>query len=164
MMHGIFITGPAGCGKSTVGRLLAARLALPFLEGDDFHGADNVAKMAAGTPLTDEDRWPWLDRIAAAAASAPAVVSCSALRRIYRGRLLAALGGKAVFVQLIADPSEIVRRVALRTDHFMPPALVASQLATLEPLDPAEPGLILDAALPPSDLAAVIADWLSAAE
>ena len=162
----IFVTGVAGCGKSTVGRLLAERLHAPFLEGDDFHGPANVAKMASGTPLTDEDRWPWLDRLAAAASAAaaggaPVIVSCSALRRAYRARLEAALPGPAAFVQLAVDRAEIERRLAARTDHFMPPALIASQFDALEPLDPAPLAFALNAALPVETLCDAIMGQLA---
>jgi len=164
----IFITGVSGCGKSTVGRMLAETLGCRFLEGDDFHSADCVAKMRAGIPLEDEDRWPWLDRLGGAAlAAAPGedtvVVSCSALRRAYRDRLQDAVQGRARFVQLQAERGEIARRVGARAGHFMPGSLVDSQYRTLEPLEPAEPAIALDASLAPEDLCARIATWLGTA-
>ena len=119
--------------------LLAEALGWPFADADGFHPAANVAKMASGQPLTDEDRWPWLDAIAkhiaaARAAGQPVVVACSALRRAYRDRLRA--GHKdLVFLHLAGDAGLIAGRQAARQGHFMPPSLMASQFATLE--DPA---------------------------
>ncbi len=138
----IVVMGVSGCGKSTVGAALAARLGLPFIEGDGLHAPASVAKMAAGLPLEDADRWPWLDRIGAALAAPPggAVASCSALRRAYRDRLRAAVPGLA-FLHLAGDRTTIAARVAARPGHFMPPALIDSQFATLEPPE-AEPDVL----------------------
>jgi gluconokinase len=130
----LVIMGVSGSGKSTVGMLLAQRLGWPFEEGDSLHPAANVAKMAAGHPLTDEDRWPWLDRIGAKLAQGErTVVACSALRRAYRDRLRAAAGPKLRFVYLEATPEEMRARVAGRVGHYMPASLVDSQFAALEP-------------------------------
>ena len=140
----VVVMGVSAVGKSTVGTLLAAHLGASFVDGDDLHPAANVAKMASGIPLTDEDRWPWLDAVAATlAAGAPMVVASSALRRVYRDRILAGAPG-TVFVHLAADPAILRARANARTDHFMPPALLDSQLATLEPLAPDEPGWTVD--------------------
>lgn len=130
----VVVMGVSGAGKSTVGARLAARLGLPFADADDFHPPANVAKMSAGTPLTDADRWPWLDAIGAhlAASRHGAVVTCSALRRAYRDRLRAACPGVR-FVHLAGARAVIAARQAARRDHFMPPALLDSQFATLEP-------------------------------
>ncbi|MBX9796249.1 gluconokinase [Sphingomonas sp.] len=129
------IMGVSGCGKSTYGAALAQRGGARFIEGDDLHGAANIAKMRAGQPLSDDDRWPWLDRIAtavnAALADGPVVATCSALRRAYRDRLRAAITAPVRFVLLDVPLEELRRRVATR-NHFMPPALLESQLATLE--------------------------------
>lgn len=135
MIH--VMMGITGSGKSTVGRLLADRLGVPFVEGDDWHPAENIAKMSAGIPLTDEDRRPWLDRLAAAIADWSArregvVVSCSALKRDYR-RILAGSVDDLVFVHLAGDPDILRRRMQGRRGHFMPTTLFDSQLATLEP-------------------------------
>jgi carbohydrate kinase (thermoresistant glucokinase family) len=135
----IIVMGVSGSGKSTIGALLAETLGWPFADADGFHPAANVAKMAAGQPLTDEDRWPWLDAIAAhigasRTAGQPVVVACSALRRAYRERLRAG-HGDLIFLHLAGAPEVIATRQAARQGHFMPPSLMASQFATLE--DPA---------------------------
>ena len=135
----IIVMGVSGSGKSTIGALLAERLGWPFADADGFHPPENVAKMAAGTPLTDADRWPWLDAIAAhidaaRKAGQPVVVACSALRRAYRDRLRAG-HGDLLFLHLSGAPEVIAARQAARQGHFMPPSLMASQFATLE--DPA---------------------------
>lgn len=145
----LVVMGVSGAGKSTVGRALAAQLGRPFLEGDDFHPAANVRAMAAGVPLTDDDRWPWLDAIAAAlathaAAGTSTVLACSALRRAYRDRLRAA-PGRVRFVLLQMPADELDRRMSARAGHFMPARLLGSQLATLEPLAPDEDGLTVRA-------------------
>lgn len=141
----IVVMGVSGSGKSTVGRALAQRLDLPFAEGDDFHPAANVAAMAAGRPLTDADRAPWLAALAdwigaRQAAGQPSVLSCSALRRRYRD-VLSAAGGRVRFVHLVLDPAVLEARMAARTDHFMPVSMLGSQLATLEPLAADEDGV-----------------------
>jgi gluconokinase len=124
------IMGVAGSGKSTVGALLAKRLGVPFADGDEFHPQANRDKMAAGTPLTDDDRWPWLDAIAAWLDSHErCVVACSALRRAYRDRLRRA---GVVFVYLEGSRDALAARLAARRDHFFPPELLDSQLALLE--------------------------------
>jgi len=134
----IVVMGVSGCGKSTIGRLLAERLGWVFQEGDDLHPAANVSKMRAGVSLTDEDRRPWLENVAAwiegrLAADESGVVACSALKQIYRERL--ARPGGVVFVHLAVDRHTLEERLAGRRGHFMPAALLASQLGTLE-----EPG------------------------
>ena len=117
-----------------VGEALSERLGIPFLDGDRFHPAANVAKMSSGTPLTDEDRWPWLDAIAAAIRSQPGgvIVACSALRRVYRERLSANAGRHLIFVLLDGSQETLAKRLVTRRGHFMPASLLASQLATLE--------------------------------
>ncbi|MBU4466058.1 MAG: gluconokinase [Actinobacteria bacterium] len=134
--------GPSGAGKSVVGARLAAELGVPFLDADDLHPAANVAKMAAGEPLGDEDRMPWLDVVASRLRDAPegVVIACSALARRYRDRLRAG-AGEVTFVELMIDRAELDRRMHLRT-HFMPPSLLDSQLATLEHLADDEPGFV----------------------
>ena len=125
----VIIAGPCGCGKTTVGRELAAVLGLPFIEGDDLHPPENVAKMKRGEPLDDADRAPWLSKIRAAvgASQEGAVASCSALKQIYRD----ALG--PVRIVLLDVPEAVAReRVEQRAGHYMPASLVSSQYAALE--------------------------------
>lgn len=138
--------GVSGTGKSTVASGIASALGLACIDGDDLHSPESVAKMRAGTPLIDDDRWPWLDRIGAClcdAATAPAgvVVSCSALRRAYRDRLRAA-APQVRFVFLDGAPEIIRTRMLARKDHYMPPGLLDSQLKTLERPGPDEPGVL----------------------
>jgi gluconokinase len=132
----VLVMGVSGAGKSTVGSLLATRLAAPFADADSFHPEANIAKMSRGEPLTDEDRWPWLDAIGAwldarAREGGGGVVTCSALRRVYRDRLLAGRPG-VTLLHLSGDPALIGARQAARPGHFMPASLMASQFATLE--------------------------------
>ncbi|GKQ39668.1 gluconokinase [Streptomyces sp. A012304] len=152
--HVVVVMGVAGTGKTTIGPLLAARLGVPYAEGDDFHPQANIAKMSAGTPLTDEDRWPWLDAIgtwARGRAGLGGVVSCSALKRSYRDRLRAA-APEVVFVHLAGDRALIEDRMAHRQGHFMPTALLDSQFATLQPLQEDEAGVVVDVSGSPEDI------------
>ncbi|HWA00801.1 MAG TPA: gluconokinase [Caulobacterales bacterium] len=134
----IVVMGVAGSGKSTLGAALAEKLGLPFLEGDAFHPPENVAKMAAGVALTDEDRWPWLDTLGRALREAEggAVLACSALKAIYRARLRSLSERSLVFLWLKLDRNVLLERMKGRKGHYMPASLLDSQLATLEP--PAE--------------------------
>ncbi len=157
----VVVMGVSGSGKTTVARLVADRLQRPFLEADDLHPAANVAKMAAGTPLTDVDRAPWLrslrDWLAAqTSAGEPSVLTCSALKVAYRDVLRE--GGPVLFVHLNLTAEILAQRMGQRTGHFMPPTLLASQLATLEPLLPTESGFTLDATGSADELSARIAD------
>ncbi|MFE6912109.1 gluconokinase [Streptomyces erythrochromogenes] len=151
----IVVMGVAGTGKTTVGRLLAERLGLPYAEGDAFHPAANVAKMAAGHPLDDADRWPWLDAVGEwirnRAGVSGGVIAASSLKRAYRDRLRAAAPG-AVFVHLTGERPLIEERMAARKGHFMPTTLLQSQFATLEPLQDDELGVAVDVAGPPEDV------------
>ena len=154
----VVVMGVAGCGKTSVGEELARRLGWQFLEGDGFHPPENIAKMSAGIPLQDEDRWNWLDTIAAhialaREAKAPVVVSCSALKRRYRERLSAG-GTRVLFVHLDGSRETILARMALRTGHFMPASLLDSQFAALEPLEPGEFGVVCDIDATPAEIAA----------
>ncbi len=125
----------SGSGKTTVGRTLAAALRMEFVDGDDLHSPEARAKMGAGVALTDDDRWPWLDRVGARLALGRVVIACSALRRAYRDRLRAAAGPALKFIYLEADREAMRRRVARRRGHYMPASLVDSQFAALEPPD-----------------------------
>lgn len=134
MTRRLVIMGVSGCGKSSVGAGLAARLGLNYRDGDDLHPPENVAKMRAGMPLTDDDRWPWLDRVGQVLlAEAPVIVGCSALKRAYRDRIRTAAGGPVTFVHLAGSQEVIAARMALRQGHYMPLSLLDSQFAALEP-------------------------------
>ena len=142
----LVIMGVSGGGKSTVAGLLAGSLGWDLAEGDDMHPAANIAKMAAGHPLEDADRWPWLARVAEwiharTANGRPGIVTCSALKRSYRDKLR---GPSVVFVYLAGSRDLIARRIAARHGHFMPAALLESQFATLEPPGPDEQAITVD--------------------
>ncbi len=141
----LVLMGVSGCGKSTVAEILVDRLSWPFIEGDDLHPAVNVEKMRSGQSLTDEDRWPWLDKIAEwitehSRQGEPGIVTCSALRRVYRDRLMSP---GVVFVHLHGPRGVLLDRVQKRKDHYMPSSLLDSQLSTLEPLQPDEQGILV---------------------
>ena len=142
--------GVSGCGKSTVAAALADRIGGRYTDADDLHSDEARAKMAAGIPLTDEDREPWLQRVAAliqreSNAGVTAVVACSALRRRYRDLLREHSGVGLFFVHLSGSVEMLTARMTSRSDHFMPAALLGSQLRTLEPLGPEESGIVIDA-------------------
>ncbi len=158
------VMGVSGTGKSTIGKSLADRLRLEYADADDFHPPANKAKMQAGVPLTDEDRYPWLEDIGRWLARHDAtggVITCSALKRRYRDQLRRH-APRARFVHLRGDPALIAGRIQHRHGHFMPGSLLASQLATLEPLAPDEAGTVLDVAQPIDVLVAEAADYLEA--
>lgn len=149
----LVVMGVSSTGKTTIARGLAARLDAAFVEGDDLHPQANIDKMAAGTPLTDEDRWPWLEAIAArvrqeAAGGGSVVVTCSALKRAYRDVLRTA-ADDLYFVHLHGTFALLAQRMHERQGHFMPPALLQSQFETLEPLEPDERGALVDVTPPP---------------
>lgn len=150
----LVVMGVSGTGKSTTALLLAARLGIPLIEGDDLHPAANVEAMRAGRALTDDDRGPWLRAIrdAMSAAGGSTVVTCSSLRRSYRDVLRTAQG-RVRFVHLVVPPDELARRLTERTGHFMPATLLASQLATLEPLAADEDGVDVPVTGPPESVA-----------
>ena len=161
----VIVMGVSGSGKSTLGGALARALDCGFLEGDQFHSPAAVARMASGIPLTDEDRWPWLDRLGQAigakvGAEGIAVAACSALRRVYRERLRKATGAPVSFVLMDADRDELLRRMTGRTGHYMPPSLLDSQLNTLERPDPDEGILVLDSRQPVTSLCEQTLTWL----
>lgn len=157
--------GVSGSGKSTVAGILAGALKWDLEEGDDLHPASNVAKMASGTPLTDEDRWPWLETIAAwirthADADAPGIVTCSALKRSYRDVLKRGAEDQVVFVHLAGTRDRISGRLNARMDHFMPSTLLDTQLSTLEPIEPDEHAIVVDVGPPPAEIAARVIEKL----
>ena len=157
----VLVMGVSGSGKTTIARSLAERLGFEMIEGDDLHPPANVEKMRAGIPLSDDDRRPWLEGLAALLADRHGhrrgtVLACSALKRSYRDILRSKIpSGESFVIELAADPDTIRRRMATRTGHFMPTSLLDSQLATLEPLQPDERGVIVDAESPPAEVVAV---------
>lgn len=150
----VVVMGVSGSGKTTVGAALADALGMPFTDGDALHPAANVAKMSAGIPLTDEDRAPWLDAIGAVLAAGPVVVACSALKRAYRDRLRTAAPDLQL-VYLEADRDVLRDRMSQRT-HFMPPSLLDSQLATLEPPSADERAITVDTDAPLTTLVSAL--------
>lgn len=158
----LVLMGPSGTGKSTVGAMLAGRLGWAFQEGDDLHPAANVEKMRRGHALDDADRRPWLELIAGwidarREAGEPGIVTCSALKRSYRDVLRR---DDVIFVHFTGDPAVVRDRMMRRQGHFMPPALMDSQFATLEPPGPDERVIDVDIALAPDDQATVVTSAL----
>ncbi|UXM92208.1 gluconokinase [Paenarthrobacter sp. JL.01a] len=147
--HHIVVMGVAGCGKSTVGAALAERLGAEFLDGDALHPQSNIDKMAAGTPLNDGDRAPWLAEIGRRfpASDASLVIACSALKRAYRD-IIRSGDPSVVFVHLHGPREVLNERMNSRPGHFMPATLLDSQLATLEPLQEDEAGTAADITSP----------------
>ncbi|MFS0704294.1 gluconokinase [Cellulomonas sp. 179-A 9B4 NHS] len=149
--------GVAGSGKTTLATVLRERLGWPYAEADEFHPPANIAKMTAGTPLDDDDRWPWLEAIrdwlsAQTRAGHSSIVTCSALKRSYRDVLRSA-DGNVRFVHLTAPAELLQRRMSGRSGHFMPTTLLPSQLATLEPLADEEQGITVVVDVPPDAVA-----------
>lgn len=140
------LMGVAGCGKSSYGATIADRKNATFIDGDDFHPPANIAKMSAGIPLTDDDRWPWLDAVAAQMIIPSGIVfaGCSALRKSYREYLASRAGMPMHFIYLAADRAMIDKRMASRDGHFMPTSLIDSQFAALEVPDDKEPSSLID--------------------
>ena len=154
----LVVMGVQGCGKSTAGQAVAARLGLPFLDGDDLHPASNKAKMASGHPLTDEDREPWLRAIGRELAAGlengtATVVACSALKRQYRD-LIRSYAPDTQFIHLEGSRELIAERLSRRDHEYMPPTLLDSQFATLEPLGEDEAGIRLSITLSLDEIAA----------
>ncbi|HEY0063536.1 MAG TPA: gluconokinase [Telluria sp.] len=160
MQKHFVVMGVSGCGKSEVGSRLASVLTLPFIEGDQFHSPANVALMAAGTALTDPDRAAWLAALQgelhrATAGGNGVVLACSSLKRRYRDILRAAVPG-LYFIHLSGAPALIATRLHARRNHFMPPALLDSQLRDLEPLQSGEDGIVLSIEQSPQQLVDVV--------
>ena len=160
----VVVMGISGSGKTTIATALAERLGWTFAEADEFHPAANIAKMSAGTPLTDDDRWPWLEAMrdwmgGEARAGRSTVVTCSALKRSYRD-LLDSAEGDVRFVHLSGDTELILERMKTRSGHFMPASLLPSQISTLEPLDDGERGLTLENTGTPDEVTTRIVDEL----
>ena len=158
----LIVMGVAGSGKTTAADNLARVLGWPVAEADDFHPAANIEKMSSGIPLTDEDRWPWLAALrdwmtANAHEGLSTIVTCSALQRSYRD-LLTQAEGRVRFVHLRAPRAELEDRMSHRAGHFMPTSLLTSQVATLEPLEGDEDGVVVDSRPTPEEtLTAVLA-------
>lgn len=153
----LVIMGVSGSGKTTLAQILAERLGWPYAEADEFHPQANIDKMSAGVALTDEDRWPWLAAMRnwlseEARSGRSTIVTCSALRLAYRDVLREA-EGRVRFVHLTADPDVIGPRLGRRAGHFMPPSLLPSQFATLEPLVEGEDGVVVVVDVPPEAVA-----------
>ncbi|MEM0989181.1 MAG: gluconokinase [Pseudomonadota bacterium] len=163
----LIVMGVTGCGKTTVGALLAGRLGAVFLDGDDYHPEANVEKMSEGIPLTDDDRWPWLDRLGEVIEEAVAdrgrvVLACSALRRVYRDRLTQGCREAPLFIHLAGGRELIHGRMAARREHYMPVALLDSQIATLEPIEADENALEVEVDAPADDVVARVLNHLVA--
>jgi gluconokinase len=156
----ILVMGVSGSGKSTVGARLAQTLSLPFVDGDDLHPAGNKKKMAAGIPLSDQDRAPWLDAVWEVLARGAVIVACSALRRRYRDRLRTA-APRLRLIYLSGSATLLAQRLAGRSHAFMPAKLLGSQLAALEPPDADEQALVVDIATPPAQIVSRAAAWLA---
>ncbi len=152
--------GVAGCGKSTVGAAVAERLDAVYLDGDDLHPPENIAKMSRGEPLTDADRAPWLQRVGETLRGRTdlCLIGCSALKRIYRDIIRDAAGEAVGFLHLSGSRDVIAERMGQREDHFMPLALLDSQFAALEALQPDEDGIAVEIEQP---LEAVVRDLLA---
>ena len=153
----VIVMGVTSCGKTSVGEGLASELGCPFIEGDKLHPASNIAKMSAGTPLSDTDRWPWLEIIGKAMKADcgkghGVVASCSALKKAYRRKLAEAVEQPIAFIHLYGSRDLLAARMADRKGHFMPTSLLDSQLATIEVPGPDEPALHLDVILPVDEL------------
>lgn len=154
----VVVMGVSGSGKSTLGADLALVLGVPFVDADDLHPVENITTMSAGNPLTDDDRWPWLRTVGltlAAAEPAGLVVACSALRRAYREAILAE-APTTRFVMLDVPEEQLAERMRARDGHFMPATLLASQLATLEPLEADEPGITVGPQLSATEVAELL--------
>ncbi len=156
----IIVMGVCGCGKSTVGRHLAELMNIPFVEGDDFHSAENTARMSAGTPLTDKDRTPWLKSLGELLAGKQIVLSCSALKRQYRDILRKTSGKSLIFIHINVERELLEQRLQARKGHFAGPELLDSQLQTLQVPGTDEPHIIIG---PEPDLLALLKDICSIA-
>jgi carbohydrate kinase (thermoresistant glucokinase family) len=159
----VLVMGVSGCGKSTVGALLAHAINMRFVDADDMHSDENKTKMAAGIPLDDADREPWLDSVGVELQKGRVVIACSALRRRYRDRLRR-IAPWFRLIYLYGTPKLLAERLSVRVHEFMPSNLLSSQLATLEPPDADERAIALNVELPPHILVEYAAQRICSAE
>mgnify|MGYP000190341457 CR=1 FL=1 len=156
----LVVMGVSGCGKSSVGVLLAQKIGAIFIDGDDLHPESNKEKMSSGIPLNDDDRWPWLESVGKSLENAEnVVVACSALKKIYRERILAH-APTTRFIHLHGNKELLLSRLGNRTSHFMPSTLLDSQLQSLEMMDPTEPGKVFDIAKPVLEIVKEAKTWI----
>ena len=162
MVRYAIIMGVAGCGKTSVGEGLSRLTGIRFMDGDALHSKENIARMSAGIPLTDADRWPWREAIGQEFAQSPVplVIGCSALKRIYRDRIRLKAGAPVCFIHLTGSREVIGVRMRERKDHFMPPALLDSQFAALEPPGVDEDAIAIDIDQPLEAIVAFAARYL----
>lgn len=158
------VMGVSGCGKSSIGKGFAAQIGAQFIDGDDLHPPENIAKMSRGEPLQDADRVPWLDKVGQALCNPGTVIACSALKRAYRDRITAQAQAPVTFLFLRGQRDTLIDRMAQRPGHFMPVALLDSQLATLEPPTPDERVLIADIEHGPAQIIATLLAAVNALE
>lgn len=157
----IVVMGVSGSGKSTIGEMLGEAMGLPYKDGDDLHPQLNIDKMAEGIPLTDDDRWPWLQLIGEWLVAHPdgGLIGCSSLKRSYRDKIRE-FAPDAIFVHVHGDRDVLYSRMSERPGHFMPASMLDSQLATLEPLADDEPGKVFDIEHSPAEIVAQATVWL----
>ena len=156
----LVVMGVSGCGKSTIGKLIAIKYGAEFIDGDDLHPQGNIEKMSQGIPLEDSDRWPWLESIARELNTiGHGVIACSALKRSYRSAILS-VAPKTLFIHLHGSREVLESRLANRQSHFMPAKLLDSQLLTLEELDSDEPGFVVDIDKSEDEIVNEISAWI----
>jgi carbohydrate kinase (thermoresistant glucokinase family) len=156
----LVVMGVSGCGKSSVGELLAQKIGAVFIDGDDLHPASNKEKMSSGIPLNDDDRLPWLQSVGKTLQGQEnIVVACSALKKSYRDKILAQ-APTTRFIHLHGSKELLLGRLGYRTSHFMPLSLLDSQLQTLEMMDSSEPGKVFDVAKPVGEIIEEVIIWI----
>jgi gluconokinase len=148
------VMGVSGCGKSLIGQTFADAIGATFIDGDSLHPLTNIEKMRKGQPLDDADRAPWLEKVGETLVADGTVVACSALKRTYRDQIRAVAGASVTFLFLRGDRDTLLRRMSMRPGHFMPPALLDSQLATLQPPTADELHLVADISQTPKQIVA----------